>query len=123
MIDGKAILTGKLILLLEDEFLIAVEAADTLKMSGATVLGPCYTINEALDALNRSDVDAAVLDINIDGQQSDAVAQLLRGKKIPVVFTTGYGSRAKVAPGSQVLDKPYGASQLVAALATAMSER
>ena len=120
MTDGQSLLAGKAVFILEDEFFIALDAADTLKMSGAVVVGPCYAISEALDLLDASHVDAAVLDVNIDGHHSDQVAQLCSSKGIPIVYTTGYGNRAKVSSGIQILDKPYTGGQLVDAIAAVL---
>jgi CheY-like chemotaxis protein len=114
-------LADKRILLVEDEFIVAAMAEDMLTGLGATVVGPANTIAKALDLARASAIDAAVLDVNMDGSRIDPVAEALRARGIPVVFATGYGASAfGLAPDSPVLDKPYTQEQLADALARAL---
>ena len=114
-------LTGRRILLVEDEFIVAAMAEDMLAELGATVIGPANTIAAALRLVEMSTIDAAVLDVNMDGNRIDPVAEALSARSIPIVFATGYGDgalgRAREAP---VLDKPYTQEQLADALARAL---
>ena len=114
-------LTGKRILLVEDEFIVAAMAEDMLAELGATVVGPANTIAAALRLVEAGSIDAAVLDVNMDGKRIDPVAEALSARSIPIVFATGYGDgalgRAQEAP---VLDKPYTQEQLADALARAL---
>jgi CheY-like chemotaxis protein len=114
-------LAGKRILLVEDEFIVAAMAEDMLSELGATVIGPANTIAKALDLAKRCAIDAAVLDVNMNGDRIDPVAEVLRARRIPMVFATGYGAGA-FEPGHEasVLDKPYGQEQLADALARAL---
>jgi CheY-like chemotaxis protein len=101
-------LAGKRILLVEDEFIIAAMAEDMLTDLGATVIGPASTVAVALRLVETSAIDAAVLDVNMDGERIDPVVEALGARSIPIVFATGYGERtlgrAQAAP---ILDKPY----------------
>lgn len=114
-------LADKRILLVEDEFIIAAMAEDMLTELGATVVGPANTIDKALHLAQASALDAAVLDVNMDGARIDPVAEALQARGIPMVFATGYGASAPgLAPDAPVLDKPYTQEQLVDALARAL---
>jgi CheY-like chemotaxis protein len=114
-------LAGKRILLVEDEFIIAAMAEDMLTGLGATVIGPASTIATALRLAESDRIDAAVLDVNMDGERIDPVADVLRARNIPIVFATGYGDGALGGVReAQVLDKPYTQEQLVDALARAL---
>ncbi|MCU0790703.1 MAG: response regulator, partial [Nitratireductor sp.] len=84
-------LSGKRILVLEDDFLIALEASEALEHFGATVIGPAHDIDTALELVRSNAIDAALLDINIRGSLSLPVAAALEEKGVPVVFATGYG--------------------------------
>jgi CheY-like chemotaxis protein len=114
-------LTGKRILIVEDEFIVAAMAQDMLTELGATVIGPANTIAMGLCLARTDTIDAAVLDVNMDGDRIDPVAEVLSARSIPIVFATGYGDgalgRAHEAP---ILDKPYTQEQLVNALARAL---
>lgn len=116
MTTTASVLRGKRILLVEDEFLIAQMAWDMLEESGAAPVGPAGTIAHGLELLNTQDIDAAVLDVNLQGERSDALAAALRERAIPIVIVTGYDQSSLNADGVQVLEKPYTRLQLVDAL-------
>jgi CheY-like chemotaxis protein len=82
-------LAGKRILLVEDEFIIAAMAEDMLTGLGATVIGPASTIATALRLAESDRIDAAVLDVNMDGDRIDPVAEALGARSIPVIFARG----------------------------------
>lgn len=106
---------GKRILVLEDEFLLAMDVVDTLEGLGAIVIGPAHRIDTAL-ALLGEPMDAALLDVNIGGVSSGPVAERLATLGVPVIFATGYGVHADVMAGSVILDKPYTREQVEAAM-------
>lgn len=82
---------GGLILIVEDEVLVAMELTDGLRQLGWDVLGPAATADEALTLLAGSrQPDAAILDINLAGKLVFPLAELLRARNIPFVFCTGY---------------------------------
>lgn len=114
-------LTGKRILLVEDEALIAAMAQDMLQDLGTIVIGPATTVAKGLALAESEMLDAAVLDVNVRDERIDPVAELLRGKGIPMVFTTGYGAGAQVdAPRASIIDKPYTQERLAEALTAAL---
>jgi CheY-like chemotaxis protein len=82
----------KRILIVEDEFLIAMELEDLLTGMGHRIVGPASRMSEAMEFALGADIDFAVLDINIAGTQSFPVADILRERGIPFVFASGYGS-------------------------------
>jgi CheY-like chemotaxis protein len=108
------------ILVVEDEYLLAMELQGKLQESEAVVLGPVSNLDDAL-ALIRSEpsIDGAVLDINLGGKMAYPAADLLMERGIPFVFTTGYDDvvipeRFGNAPR---LQKPFDISRIVQALA------
>jgi CheY-like chemotaxis protein len=115
-------LTDKRILVLEDEYLLAMEAADVLRELGAIVVGPAHRLDTALGLLATDAMDAALLDVNIGGGSSRAVAERLVELGVPFVFATGYGTHADVPAGSSIVDKPYTREQIEAALLLLFSD-
>ncbi len=116
-------LKGRRILVVEDEMMIAMLVEDMLADLGCDVVGPAHGLETALRMANDDDnLDAAVLDVNLGGQQVFAVADALRAKGVPAIFSTGYGEAGlrDVDAGSQVLQKPFRAGDLAKALNTAL---
>jgi CheY-like chemotaxis protein len=115
------VLEGKRILIVEDEFLIALTASEMLEELGALVVGPAATVNEALALAKTQDIDVALLDLNLYGQSSAVIAAELETRRIPVVFATGYGiGDGKDAAGRCVLGKPYTQEKLAMQLCCAL---
>ena len=100
-------LQGRAILILEDEPLLALDLEMIIQDLGGRVIGPASTIAEGVYAAESEAVDAAILDINIRGERSDPVADILKTRAIPFGFATGYGSRGVAEDGRKVLTKPY----------------
>jgi CheY-like chemotaxis protein len=115
-------LAGKRILLVEDEFLVASMIEDALVEIGAVVVGPAYRVRDGLRLAEQEAIDAAVLDVNLEGERSDAIAEALLARDIPFVLATGYGDGEAKRRGVPVLDKPYTPEMLTAALARAMAK-
>jgi two-component sensor histidine kinase len=83
-------LSGRRILLVEDERLVGIDMARRFEEAGAIVSGPAVTPEEALALLGEGRVDAAVLDVNLGGHRVTAVAEALRARSVPFVFVSGY---------------------------------
>lgn len=115
-------LTGKRILVVEDEALIAVMVEDMLVEMGGEVVGPAGAVDDALELARTEALDGAVLDVNVRGQRIDPVAEALMARGVPVLFATGYGE-VKLASGAPatVIDKPYTQDKLARGLAAAMN--
>jgi CheY-like chemotaxis protein len=117
-------LRGRRVLVVEDEMMIAMLVEDMLSDLGCAVVGPAHGLEAAL-ALARGEeaIDAAVLDVNLAGQPVFAVADALREKGVPAIFSTGYGEAGlrDVDQGAPVLQKPFRAGDLAQALTLALS--
>jgi CheY-like chemotaxis protein len=81
---------GRHILVVEDEMTIVTMIEDTLLEIGADIVGPCARLDAALRLAREAQIDAAVLDLNIRGGNSYAVADILAERGIPFVFCSGY---------------------------------
>jgi CheY-like chemotaxis protein len=83
-------LRDKNVLIVEDEYVIALDLEHSVRKHGANVVGPASSVDEALELIAHTHVDCAVLDINLQGERVYAVADSLRNAGIPYVFATGY---------------------------------
>ena len=111
-------LAGLRVLVVEDEAMIAMLVEDFLEELGCVVAGSASRLEDALAKGRAMDVDVALLDVNLAGQVSYPVAEVLQARAVPFVFTTGYGHAALPAAfqGAPVLPKPFTQSQLEEAL-------
>lgn len=84
-------LSGNRILVVEDEAIVALALSDLLHELGFEVIGPFGNLGEAAHATEALDFEAAILDVNLDGQMIYHVADALSKRGVPFVFVTGYG--------------------------------
>lgn len=82
---------GRRILIVEDQYLLADDMRADFERAGAEVIGPVGRIRDALDLLEGDILlDGAVLDIDLAGEKVYAVADVLRARRVPFIFATGY---------------------------------
>lgn len=82
---------GLRVLLVEDEIMVALLLEEMLAELGHTVVGPVARLDRALEMTQREPLDAALLDVNINGSEVYPVAEALAARGIPFAFVTGYG--------------------------------
>ncbi len=106
------------LLVVEDEYLIRMLLEDMLAELGYEVAAAVGTMAEASEFAAQGDIDAAILDVNLDGQEIYPVAEILAKRGLPFVFVTGYGERSlsELYRDRPALQKPFQAEQLKAAL-------
>lgn len=119
---------GLRVLVAEDEALVAMDLGDGLLELGCAQIDTAVTLAELqrLAAPDAERYDLAVLDVNLGGQPSYAVAEALLDRGVPVIFATGYGE----LPGGRwtddsrviVLRKPVAAGDLARALTTLLPQ-
>ena len=117
---------GRRVLIVEDDMLIAIMMEDLLQDLGCVVVGPINTLAGALAlAAGGGPIDAAFLDIDLDGAPVFPVAEVLRARGVPLLYATGHGGAALPAEdaGAVVLQKPVRARALEAALREALRRR
>jgi len=111
-------LAGRSVLIVEDEMLLAMDIEELVRAAGCSVIGPVGTMVQAARKLRESPPDAAILDVNISGEQVFPVADALHEAGIPFMIVTGYArehvpERHRDRP---FLQKPYKAAVLIETL-------
>lgn len=111
--------SGQCVLIVDDEALIALTLADSLRELGFAVLGPAHSVEAAMALIRQGAPDCAVLDINLAGRSSAPVARALQALEVPFVYCTGYAEPAEqIEPGleAEMITKPTDPDMLAAAL-------
>ena len=121
--DGDA-LAGARVLVLEDEFLIAMDLEQLCRDHGARAVSITRSVAEAEGAAAFGDgFDVVIVDVMLDGQSAIPFAAKLRDAAKPFVFTSGFARGDGVFsafPGVPVLGKPYAGADLIVAMASAI---
>ncbi len=101
-------LAGKRVLVLEDEYFIASDIRQLLSDQDAIVIGPVGSLSQGL-ALASDPIDLAVLDVNLEGEQSFEVADVLLRRAVPFMFVTDYdrGSLPQRYRAEARIGKPF----------------
>ncbi len=112
------------VLIVEDEFLVAMDAEDMLRSFGFEQIQVESRVEPAIAAVEAECYGLVLLDMNLNGQRSDAVARALLARRIPFIVTTGYQlSEADLEAFGlpPYVRKPYGAAQLHRSVLSALS--
>jgi CheY-like chemotaxis protein len=112
-------LAGLRVLVVEDEMMVSMLIEDMLTDLGCKVVGPASRLDEAIELVKVSELDCAVLDVNLGGQPIFPLADLLRERGRPFAFATGYGDAGlrEIDRGTPVLQKPFREGDLARVLA------
>jgi CheY-like chemotaxis protein len=97
------------VFIVEDESMLVMLLEDLLPTLGYTVAGSAGSVEQALADLEYAEIDLAVVDVNLAGTPSFPVADALRERGVPFLFTTGYGQQGlpdRFADAA-VLAKPF----------------
>jgi PAS domain S-box-containing protein len=118
-------LAGQRFLVVEDNFLVALDIAAGLEQTGAEVVASTASAKEALDLVEREALDAALLDGSLHGAPVDEIAAALTRHKVPFLFVTGFGreSLPQAFRNVAVLSKPFSPQQLAEAAARLVERR
>ncbi len=118
-------LSGARIVVVEDEYYLAEDLADALKSAGAKVIGPVGSLDQAQEVLEAGGFDGALLDMNLRGELSFALARQFQAADVPFVIVSGYSSGALPLELGDVprLEKPINPADAVDALAQMITRR
>ncbi len=106
------LLAGRRILVVEDEMLILLMIEDILADLGCTSIVTAGSLDQALAQIAVHAFDAAMLDSNLGGQSSDAVADVLAARGVPFFFASGQKSGGASHPDRPILKKPFSSEQI-----------
>lgn len=116
-------IAGRRVLVVEDESLVAMLLETILEDMGCVPVGPAATVDEGLQLAGGDEpIDAALLDVNVAGKQVFPIAEALKARGVPFVFSTGYGEGGlpDAWRGQPTLQKPFTESAVRDALMKAM---
>jgi DNA-binding LytR/AlgR family response regulator len=116
-------LAGRRILIVEDEFLLAMELELLVLRRGCLVLGPASSVAHALALIDGDRPDAALLDVNLKGERATPIAAALIARGVPFVLITGYSRPQLSEPelrDAPRIDKPVSGRALCRAMSQAL---
>lgn len=110
-------LNGRVVLVVEDEPLIALDIVELLNEFGATVI-TARTVQDALALVESAKVSCAVLDISLAGDDCEPICQRLSERGIPFMFHTGYTDTPLLNKwgAAPIVSKPASGKRIVEAL-------
>ena len=110
------------VLIAEDEMTVAMMLEDLMERAGYRVL-LVARLARGLELAVAEPIDAAILDINLAGEASFPLADALQQRRIPFMFASGYGREglSERHRDAMVLQKPYGMSEIKAALSALLA--
>ena len=123
--DAEDVLKGAKVLVLEDETLVSMMVEGMLMDLGCEIVGPFSRLDQALNAVKEGvEFDLALLDVNLGGERSFPLAEVLSEKNIPFVFTTGYDESGMPDQwrGRPSLRKPFMMNEMAVALRGAITK-
>ncbi len=119
------LLRGQRILVVEDNFIMALDLSQLVEELGGAVVGPAGRLDEGMALAQSNDLDGAILDVNLDGANTFNLADGLLAGNVPVIFATGYDS--KTLPDRFVdapkLSKPFNLDTVKKAIQKAFADR
>lgn len=110
---------GTRIFIAEDEVIVAMDISDGMEEAGAAIVGPAYTLTQAMVLAAHADITAAVLDMRLGRDSIGPVARLLAERGIPFVFYSGQTNTDPLRtewPAAPLVAKPAPTRQLVRVL-------
>ena len=116
---GNAWLVGQTVLLVEDNLIVGMAAAESLTMLGAVDVIITTSAEQADGRVTTSKPDLAILDINLGSGTSFVLARRLSALGVPFIFASGYGADADRPDDLRqfpIVTKPYRREQLAAVI-------
>ncbi|WP_294235899.1 response regulator [uncultured Sphingomonas sp.] len=118
-------LSAKRILVVEDEYFIARDLERALRAADAIVVGPVATLEQGLTLAETQAIDAAVLDVNLEGERAFEIADRLSARDVPWTFLTGYDEWALPAPyrSASIVAKPFQVDRVIRAIGALIPDK
>jgi DNA-binding NtrC family response regulator len=120
--DGR---TPARILIVEDEPMLALDVEQALVDAGFAIAGVAGTLDKALAHIARGDLDAAIVDANLDGISAAPVAAALTARGLPFIIASGYSpeQQPEAMRAAPFIEKPCRPEQIIEALQRILSIR
>ena len=101
--------------MVDDEPLIIMDVTEILTEAGCEIAGPADNLEKAMSIINTTEFDAAILDVNLQGERIDELALELTRRNIPFAFLSGYGRDGLPHGFGQALliSKPFNSAQIL----------
>lgn len=112
-------LASRRVLVVEDEFLIALDIEQMLRALGAQTIDLATSISDSLAAIERTPPDLAILDLKLRTETTAPIADVLQARAIPLIFVTGYSDLDTLPVrlrGAPILRKPVERAALASIL-------
>jgi CheY-like chemotaxis protein len=124
-VNDALIMKGVRVLIVEDETLVAMLVEEYLLEIGCVIAGSVRRVDKAMERVETDVIDAAILDLNVAGEDVAPVAEALEKRNIPFVFASGYGGNGVKDKWSDrpIVQKPFTSAELKQALSVALSGR
>ena len=115
MMPDAGAINGLRVLIVEDEFLLALSLEDDLVLAGCVTIGPFSNLGDATQATRREEFDLAILDVNLGGEPIYPLAEELLARGKPFLLVTGYGAESLPPHFRNLprLPKPYDVATLL----------
>lgn len=119
------VFSGVRVLVVEDEGFVALMVEDMLRDLGCEIVASVARLTEARGIAASAEIDLAVLDVNLHGQPSFPIAEILRGRGVPFIFSTGYGQSGLPLEFADrpLIAKPFSSTELRETIALAFEIR
>jgi DNA-binding response OmpR family regulator len=115
-------LVGRVILIIEDEPLIALDIQQAFEDAGAsTVLA--RTLADALIAAEQPDLSAAIVDHTLGAYDSSEICERLKERDVPFLTYSGFANLEGACAEGKHVNKPASPSVLVATLTGLLARR
>jgi ActR/RegA family two-component response regulator len=114
---------NRLVLVVEDSWLLATELESWLREEGLAVAGPAGSVAEAMRIADLERPQFALVDFNLGGEMSGGLIEYLKEFDISVVIVTGYSDHGGIDDEATVLQKPCSKALIMQALETAGLQR
>ena len=118
-------LAGRMILVVEDEPLVAMSLAEEIEAVDGLVMGPANCVATALAAVGEKAVDVAVLDVELNGVAVFPLVDVLRERSVGLVFTSGFDAKRIPAEYGHIelVQKPFVATEVIGAILRVLTGR
>lgn len=112
------------VLIVEDEWLVAETYSSILCDADYAIAGPTPSIEGAIELIDANAIDAALLDINLNGQMSYPIAERLAAGGVPFAFVTGYATPDLPSTlRHPIVSKPVSPEELLAVVRALLETR